>query len=108
MRVLLTTKRGTGHFGPLVPFAHALVRDGAEVVVAAPRSGRAMVEAEGFEAVLFDEAPEERRHAAFAAAFALPEEERSPKSSPRSSHAWTRARPCPGCSRPAGAGIPTS
>jgi UDP:flavonoid glycosyltransferase YjiC (YdhE family) len=79
MRVLITTKRGTGHFGPLIPFAHALVRDGAEVLVATPRSARAMVEAEGLEAVLFDEAPEERRNAAFAAAFALPEEERAPR-----------------------------
>jgi hypothetical protein len=42
MRVLLTTKRGAGHFGPLIPFGDALRRAGAEVLVAAPRSARTM------------------------------------------------------------------
>jgi UDP:flavonoid glycosyltransferase YjiC (YdhE family) len=38
MRVLFAGTRGAGHFGPLVPFAHACERAGHEVLVAAPAS----------------------------------------------------------------------
>jgi UDP:flavonoid glycosyltransferase YjiC (YdhE family) len=72
MRILLTTKRGAGHFGPLIPFARALRRAGDTVLIAAPRSARTMVRAEGFSAWLFDEAPEDERDAAFAAMRGLP------------------------------------
>jgi UDP:flavonoid glycosyltransferase YjiC (YdhE family) len=78
MRVLLTTKRGAGHFGPLVPFAHAFRRAGADVLVAAPHSTRAMVGAEGLPVSLFDEAPEADRDAVFAGAHRLPEVARGP------------------------------
>ena len=73
MRILLTTKRGAGHFGPLIPFARAFRRAGDTVLIAAPRSARAMVRAEGFSAWLLDEAPEEQRDAAFAVARSLPD-----------------------------------
>jgi UDP:flavonoid glycosyltransferase YjiC (YdhE family) len=76
MRVLVTTKRGAGHFGPMIPFARALVRDGAEVRVAAPRSARAMLAAEGFDGAFFDEEVGARRDAAFATAFSMPDAER--------------------------------
>jgi hypothetical protein len=36
MRVLISTRLGAGHFGPLIPFAHALLRGNHEVVVVAP------------------------------------------------------------------------
>jgi UDP:flavonoid glycosyltransferase YjiC (YdhE family) len=78
MRVLLTTKRGAGHFGPLVPFARAFRRAGDTVLVAAPHSAAPMVRAEGFSAWLFDDAPEEQRDAVFAVVSQLPEEERGP------------------------------
>jgi UDP:flavonoid glycosyltransferase YjiC (YdhE family) len=78
MRVLLTTKRGAGHFGPLIPFARAFRRAGDTVLVAAPHSAAAMVRAEGFSAWLFDDAPEEQRDAVLAAVSQLPEEERGP------------------------------
>jgi hypothetical protein len=78
MRVLLTTKRGAGHFGPLTPFAHAFRRAGAEVLVAAPASAGDMVRAEDLPVWLFDEAPEEERNVVFAAAWQLREEERGP------------------------------
>jgi UDP:flavonoid glycosyltransferase YjiC (YdhE family) len=68
MRVLLTAKRGAGHFGPLIPFARAFRRAGATVVIAAPRSAAPMIHAEGFATLLFDEAPEEERDAVLAAA----------------------------------------
>jgi UDP:flavonoid glycosyltransferase YjiC (YdhE family) len=63
MRALLTTHRGAGHFGPLVPFAHALRRAGHDVLVAAPRSAGPMVARAGLgfhpveEADPADEAP---------------------------------------------------
>jgi UDP:flavonoid glycosyltransferase YjiC (YdhE family) len=38
VRVLFATTRGAGHFGPLVPFAHACERAGHEVLVAGPPS----------------------------------------------------------------------
>jgi UDP:flavonoid glycosyltransferase YjiC (YdhE family) len=74
----MTTKRGAGHFGPLIPFARAFQRAGDTVLVAAPRSAVAMVRAEGLSAWLFDEAPEAERDAVFDAAWQLPEEERGP------------------------------
>jgi UDP:flavonoid glycosyltransferase YjiC (YdhE family) len=78
MRVLMTTKRGAGHFGPLIPFARAFRRAGATVLVAAPHYAAEMVRAEGFSAWLFDDAPEEERDAIFAITQQLPEEERGP------------------------------
>jgi UDP:flavonoid glycosyltransferase YjiC (YdhE family) len=78
MRVLLTTKRGAGHFGPLIPFARAFRRAGDTVLIAAPRSARASVRAEGFSAWLFDEAPEGERDAALDGVWQLPFEERGP------------------------------
>jgi UDP:flavonoid glycosyltransferase YjiC (YdhE family) len=43
MRVLITTNRGAGHVGPILPFAHAFRRAGDEVLIAAPVSARALV-----------------------------------------------------------------
>src|SRR5919197_1522129 len=78
MRVLLTTKRGAGHFGPLIPFARAFRRAGDTVLIAAPHSARASVRAEGFSAWLFDDAPEGERDAALDGMWQLPFEERAP------------------------------
>ena len=47
MRVLFTSTPGSGHLGPLFPFAHALRRAGHEVLVAAPYSAQARVERAG-------------------------------------------------------------
>jgi UDP:flavonoid glycosyltransferase YjiC (YdhE family) len=47
MRVLFTSTPGSGHLGPLFPFAHALRRSGHEVLVAAPVSAQARVERAG-------------------------------------------------------------
>ncbi len=49
MRVLLSTHRGGGHFGPLIPFARACLRAGHDVLVAAPRPAGAMVARAGFD-----------------------------------------------------------
>jgi UDP:flavonoid glycosyltransferase YjiC (YdhE family) len=47
MRVLFTSTPGSGHLGPLFPFAHALRRAGHEVLFAAPFSAQARVERAG-------------------------------------------------------------
>jgi UDP:flavonoid glycosyltransferase YjiC (YdhE family) len=47
MRILMATRGSAGHVGPLVPFAHACLRAGHEVVVAAQRQHGANVERAG-------------------------------------------------------------
>jgi UDP:flavonoid glycosyltransferase YjiC (YdhE family) len=60
MRILMTTHRGAGHFGPLVPFAHACLRAGHDVLVAAARSAAPMVARAGLDHHPFEEpAPEQ-------------------------------------------------
>jgi UDP:flavonoid glycosyltransferase YjiC (YdhE family) len=59
VRVLFATTRGAGHFGPLVPFAHACGRAGHEVLVAAPASAAAMVARAGLPHRAVGEAPAE-------------------------------------------------
>jgi UDP:flavonoid glycosyltransferase YjiC (YdhE family) len=56
MRVLMTTHRGAGHFGPLVPFARACLRAGHDVLVAAPRPAAPMVARGGLDFHPFEEA----------------------------------------------------
>jgi UDP:flavonoid glycosyltransferase YjiC (YdhE family) len=65
MRVLMTTKAGAGHFGPLIPFARALQRAGDDVLIAAPREAAAMVRAEGLPLWAVDDPPAEERAAIF-------------------------------------------
>ncbi len=59
MRVLFSTTAGSGHFGPLIPFADACRRAGHEVVVAAPESFAAEVDRAGFVHRPFADAPPE-------------------------------------------------
>ncbi|HEX3780355.1 MAG TPA: glycosyltransferase [Pseudonocardiaceae bacterium] len=49
MRILLATTSGSGHFGPLLPFAAAFRRAGHEIQVAAPRSFGAAVARAGYD-----------------------------------------------------------
>jgi UDP:flavonoid glycosyltransferase YjiC (YdhE family) len=66
MRVLVSTTAGSGHFGPLVPFATALRDAGHDVAVAAPASFGSAVEASGFPFRPFADAPEEELRQVFA------------------------------------------
>jgi UDP:flavonoid glycosyltransferase YjiC (YdhE family) len=66
MRVLMTTKGGAGHFGPLIPFARALRRAGADVLIAAPRESAEMVRAARLPMWSFDDPPTGERDAIFA------------------------------------------
>lgn len=65
MRVLFTTKAGAGHFGPLIPFARAFQRAGADVLIAAPREAAPMVRAESLPLWAVDDPPPEERAAIF-------------------------------------------
>jgi UDP:flavonoid glycosyltransferase YjiC (YdhE family) len=71
MRVLISTRLGAGHFGPLIPFAHALLRDNAEVVVTAPRSAGPMIAAAGLDHHPIPDPPDEGRSDVFARAQTL-------------------------------------
>lgn len=57
MRVLCSTTANDGHFGPLLPFARALVASGHEVRVAAPTSYAAAVARAGLPHEPFADAP---------------------------------------------------
>src|SRR3954469_2395068 len=43
MRILMTSTRGRGHFGPLLPFADAFRRDGHRVLIAVPESATGLL-----------------------------------------------------------------
>jgi UDP:flavonoid glycosyltransferase YjiC (YdhE family) len=66
MRVLVSTTAGTGHFGPLIPFARACSAAGHDVAVAAPASFADQVQTAGFEHRAFADAPAEQMGAVFA------------------------------------------
>src|SRR4051794_33663331 len=66
MRVLFATTRGAGHFGPLVPFAHACRRAGHDVLVAGPPSVAPLVARAGLSFLPVPEAPAATVDAAFA------------------------------------------
>jgi UDP:flavonoid glycosyltransferase YjiC (YdhE family) len=55
MRVLFSTTAGTGHFGPLIPFAKACAAAGHTVAVASPGRFAEAVAGEGFTHLPFDE-----------------------------------------------------
>src|ERR1700754_2580147 len=58
MRILLTSTRGAGHIGPLVPFALACRRAGHDVLMAAPHSAWEHVARAGLPFAGFDMPPE--------------------------------------------------
>jgi hypothetical protein len=72
MRVLITTTGGAGHFGPLVPFAEAIVNAGGDVLVATRASTAVPVLAQGYEVATFADAPAEERDAVLGTARELP------------------------------------
>jgi UDP:flavonoid glycosyltransferase YjiC (YdhE family) len=74
MRVLITSKAGAGHLGPLLPFAHALRRARADVLVAVPQEAAPMVRAQRLPLWAFDDPPPDERDAIFAEVGRLPPE----------------------------------
>jgi UDP:flavonoid glycosyltransferase YjiC (YdhE family) len=73
MRILLTTTRGAGHFGPLTPFADAFQRAGDDILFATVPAGAGIVEAAGYPVAFFDEADDAARQALFGRAAQLSE-----------------------------------
>jgi UDP:flavonoid glycosyltransferase YjiC (YdhE family) len=71
VRVLLTTTAGSGHFGPMIPFAAAWRAVGHDVIVAAPASFRAPVERAGFDFRPFADAPQDELDAVFSTLHAV-------------------------------------
>ena len=66
MRILITSNRGAGHIEPLVPFAHALLRAGDDVLVAAPEGVRTHVERAGLPFFAIADPPDDERDAVMA------------------------------------------
>jgi len=66
MRILITSNRGAGHIEPLVPFAHALLRAGDDVLVAAPEGARTHVERAELPFFAIADPPDAERDAAMA------------------------------------------
>jgi UDP:flavonoid glycosyltransferase YjiC (YdhE family) len=75
MRVLFSTTAGTGHFGPLIPFARACVANGHTVAVAAPSSFAEAVAGAGFDHLPFSEPSPEFMGRLFSGAASLTFEE---------------------------------
>jgi UDP:flavonoid glycosyltransferase YjiC (YdhE family) len=65
MRILISTTRGAGHFGPLIPFAKAFLRHGHEVLVTAATSAAPMIARAGLDHWPFADPPDDRRDAIF-------------------------------------------
>ncbi len=75
MRVLFSTTAGSGHFGPMVPFAQACRDAGHDVKVAAPGSFAEAVAATGLGHAPFADVPPEVMGPVFARLPQLPREE---------------------------------
>jgi MGT family glycosyltransferase len=71
MRVLISTRQGAGHFGPLIPFAHALLRNNDEVIVTAPATVAPMIASAGLDHHPIPDPPAEQREPIFAKAKTL-------------------------------------
>ena len=71
MRVLISTRPGAGHVGPLIPFAHALLRNNDEVVVTAPAQAAPMIAEAGLDHHQIPDPPAEQRDPIFAKARTL-------------------------------------
>ncbi len=74
MRILLTSKAGAGHVGPLLPFARALRAAGAHVLLAAPREAGPLIAGAGLPYHPLADPPAELRDPIFAAIRGLDDE----------------------------------
>jgi hypothetical protein len=79
MRILMTSNRGAGHIGPLVPFANAFLRAGDAVLIAAPAAARDTVVTAGLPFHALPDPPKDEVDALFASIMGLPEEEQGPR-----------------------------
>lgn len=77
MRILMTSNTGAGHIGPMVPFAHAFLRAGHDVLLAAPAKAHPTVARAGVPFLPLADPPSEETDAVFASLAGLPQEEQS-------------------------------
>jgi hypothetical protein len=75
MRILFTTTRGAGHFGPLVPFIRACSRAGHDVLVGGVPRVAPLAERAGFAFRALPVAPEDEVAALWEPVFSLPAKE---------------------------------
>jgi UDP:flavonoid glycosyltransferase YjiC (YdhE family) len=75
MRVLISTTRGAGHLGPLLPFARALLRNNDDVIVTVVRAGARLVEDAGLDVWPIPDPPDEQRLPVFERARGMSEED---------------------------------
>ena len=68
MRIMISTRQGAGHFGPLVPFAKAFLRNNDEILVTAPANAAMMIAEAGFDHHVMPDPPQDGRRAKFARA----------------------------------------
>jgi UDP:flavonoid glycosyltransferase YjiC (YdhE family) len=68
MRIMISTRQGAGHFGPLIPFAKAFLRNNDEIVVTAPAAAAAMIANAGFDHHIVPDPPPHDRDRLFATA----------------------------------------
>jgi hypothetical protein len=76
VRILFTSTRGAGHFGPLLPFAYASVRAGQEVLVAGPPQVASLAERAALPFRALPEPSEDDLAAVWEPVFSLPPERR--------------------------------
>jgi UDP:flavonoid glycosyltransferase YjiC (YdhE family) len=68
MRIMISTRAGAGHFGPLIPFAKAFLRNNDEILVTAPAEAAPMIAEAGFDHHVIPPPPPHDRDAKFAKA----------------------------------------
>jgi UDP:flavonoid glycosyltransferase YjiC (YdhE family) len=68
MRIMICTRAGAGHFGPLIPFAKAFLRNNDEILVTAPAEAAPMIAEAGFDHHVIPPPPPHDREAKFAKA----------------------------------------
>jgi UDP:flavonoid glycosyltransferase YjiC (YdhE family) len=68
MRIMISTRQGAGHFGPLIPFAKAFLRNNDEIVVTAPAAAAMMIANAGFDHHVVPDPPPHDRERMFAKA----------------------------------------
>jgi UDP:flavonoid glycosyltransferase YjiC (YdhE family) len=68
MRIMICTRSGAGHVGPLIPFAKAFLRNNDEVIVTAPADAAALIADAGLDHHVIPAPPRHNREAKFARA----------------------------------------
>ena len=68
---MISTRQGAGHFGPLIPFAKAFLRNNDEILVTAPAAAATMIANAGFDHYVIPDPPPDDRPRMIAKARAM-------------------------------------